>query len=164
MNRVFLGLGSNLKDRKENLQAALSCIASIDEIKIKNISSIYKTSPIGPSQRNFYNVIVEISTRLNCYDLLIIAKNIEHALGRKKTIRWGDRIIDIDILCSSSEIINTPELAVPHKEIANRLFVLMPMCEIAASFIHPILHKSFKKLLKERLPFLDNQKIKEISS
>ncbi|MDR2709068.1 MAG: 2-amino-4-hydroxy-6-hydroxymethyldihydropteridine diphosphokinase [Elusimicrobiota bacterium] len=163
MTKVFLGLGSNIGNRKENLFAALSFLESSNEAQIEKISSIYETSPIGPKQKKFYNMVIEIFTSLNCFDLLKLIKDIEHEMGRKKTIRWGKRNIDIDILFFGNEKIKTKNLIIPHKEILNRLFTLVPLAEISPNFIYPKSNKTIKTILNEKLLLLKNQKIKTLN-
>ncbi len=147
---VYLAFGSNIGDRKKNIEKAF------EKLKQKNIrlikkSSYYKTSPVGPAQRFFYNLAAKFRTSLTPKDLLIILKKIEADLGRQKTIKWGPRIIDIDILFYSDKIIRQKNIIIPHKEIKNRLFVLYPLAEISPSLTHPNYKKQIKTLLNKAL-------------
>lgn len=161
--RIYLGLGSNIGDRAENIISALSILQSSGDIIIERISSFYETSPIGPSQRDFYNIAVKAHTKLLPADLLYFLKNIESVLGRKKGKRWGSRIIDIDILFYGNSIINEKHLQIPHKEIQNRLFVLVPLKEIAKNFIHPVFKKSINDILNSDFSLTHKyQKVKMI--
>ena len=142
---IYLSLGSNIGNRKTKLEKALTELNK-NNIKEIKISSFYETEPIGPKQRNFYNIAGKFKTNLSPQELLKTVKQIEEKLGRKKTYRWGPRVIDIDILFYGNKIIKTKNLIIPHKEIANRAFVLVPMKEIVPNFIHPIYRKTMKTL------------------
>jgi 2-amino-4-hydroxy-6-hydroxymethyldihydropteridine diphosphokinase len=145
--KIYLSFGSNINNRKRNIEKALIELAknNINQIKI---SSYYKTSPIGPKQRDFYNLVGKFKTSLTPKELLNFIKKIENYLERIKTVKWGPRIIDIDILFYSNKIIKEKKLTVPHKEIQNRLFILQPLNEISPALIHPICKKQIKTLLK----------------
>ncbi len=147
MTIIYLSIGSNIGDRRKNVELSLNELErnGINAIKV---SSFYETEPVGPKQRNFYNIVGKFRTNLRPTTLLKTLKQIEKNLGRKKTYRWGPRVIDIDILFYGNEIVETKELIIPHKEIANRVFVLVPMKEIAPDFIHPKIHKKIKTILK----------------
>jgi 2-amino-4-hydroxy-6-hydroxymethyldihydropteridine diphosphokinase len=161
MNKViYLGLGSNIGNRVENIVFALSVLQSSGFVNIKKISSFYETSPIGPKQRKFYNIAVKANTSLNPHDLLSIIKQTEELMGREKTLHWGPRVIDVDILFFSRIVIAEKNLIVPHKEIQNRLFVLAPLNEISKNFICPISNKKIGVILNEKLLTLRCQKVK----
>jgi 2-amino-4-hydroxy-6-hydroxymethyldihydropteridine diphosphokinase len=153
-NVIYLGLGSNIGNRAENITSALSFLQSSCFIKIKKISSFYETSPIGQKQRNFYNIAVKATSSLNPQDLLALIKQIEKLIGRKRTLHWGPRVIDIDILFFNHIVIAEKNLVIPHKEILNRLFVLIPLSEIAKDFVYPIANKKISSILNEKLPKL----------
>ena len=142
---VYLSLGSNIGNRKRNLEKALTELGKNNISGIK-ISSLYETEPVGPKQRNFYNIAGKFKTNLAPQDLLKVLKQTEQKLGRTKTYRWGPRVIDIDILFYGKQTIKTKNLVIPHKEIANRAFVLVPMAEIAKNFVHPVYRKAIKTL------------------
>lgn len=151
-------------DRRNNINCALSFLqAKPVKIKIIKTSSVYETSAVGGvKQRNFFNCAVKALTNLAPSELLAFIKSIESKMGRKKTVRWGRRIIDIDILFYGKEIIKTKTLCVPHKEILNRLFVLAPLGEIAPAFTHPLVKQKVKTLYNEALLTLKGQKVKII--
>jgi len=132
MERVFLGLGSNLGDRLANLRSAVDRLqdGGVDLIRS---SSVYETDPVGgPSgQARYLNAVVEVATLLDPHDLLAVCKRIESDLGRRPAARWGPRPIDIDILLWGDMLIRQPDLEVPHPEMANRAFVMVPLDEIA---------------------------------
>ncbi len=144
-NTVFIGLGTNLGDRQENLARALEYIKKI--IEIENLSSIYETQPVGYEDQGwFLNMVIKGSTNLSARQLLAKLQAIEAKMGRARIINKGPRIIDLDILFYSNEIIVSDDLRVPHPEIQNRHFVLRPLNEIAPDFIHPKLHKDISNL------------------
>jgi 2-amino-4-hydroxy-6-hydroxymethyldihydropteridine diphosphokinase len=150
-NTIYLGLGSNIGSRAENIISALSLLQSSGYVDIKKASSFYETSPIGPKQRNFYNAVIKAKTNLNPNDFLSFIKEAEEIIGRVKTLYWGPRIIDIDILFFNNDIISEKHLTIPHKEIQNRLFVLIPFAEIAKNFFHPILKQKIGYILKGKI-------------
>lgn len=130
---IILSLGSNIGDRETNLISALLELASIAEIKV--VSSIYETEALlVKNQANFYNIAIEIEYLKNAIDLLDEINEIEINLGRKKTIRYGPRIIDIDIIFFRGESISTEVLTIPHYAWKERLFVIEPLCEIVEEF------------------------------
>ena len=130
---IMLSLGSNIGDRETNLISALLELESIAEIKV--VSSIYETEALlVKNQDNFYNIAIEIEYLKNANDLLDEINEIEINLGRKKTIRYGPRIIDIDIIFFRGESISTEVLTIPHYAWKERLFVIEPLCEIVEEF------------------------------
>ena len=145
--KAILLLGSNLGDRKLLLQTAIQQI-ELQAGQVLSISSIYETAPWGTESQNGYlNQAVCVKTRLNPFELLTTIQKIEIDLGRTRNIRWEDRVIDIDILLFGSEIISTPTLTIPHPEIQNRRFALVPVCEVASDWIHPILLTDMQTIL-----------------
>lgn len=159
---VYLSLGSNIGNRAENIISAFSFLQSSLFLNIKKISSFYETSPVGPSQKSFYNIVAEAQTDLKPDDLLLLIKQAEYILGRRKTIRWGPRVVDIDILFFGKKIIDKVNLTIPHKEVQNRLFVLVPLDEIAGNFVHPVLKRKIRTILYDKLLTLKCQKVKII--
>jgi len=148
MDGIFLLLGTNQGNRKQNLQSALALIKSkVNDIH--NISCIYETAPWGyHNQPDFYNLTIEISYSGTPKTLLRELLAIEKELGRKRRERWSDRIIDIDIIYFGKLIMKDPVLTVPHPEIQSRRFTLVPLNEIAPEFLHPLLGKSNRELLR----------------
>jgi 2-amino-4-hydroxy-6-hydroxymethyldihydropteridine diphosphokinase len=130
-DNVFLGLGSNISDRKKNIETALEFIKQNNKIKIVKSSSIYESPPWGyKNQENFYNQIIQIETNLEPYELLVFVKSIEKTMGRQTDIKWGPRNIDIDILIFSDIIIKGDFLNIPHRYLLNRCFWLVGLHEL----------------------------------
>jgi len=147
--KAILLLGSNLGDRQLLLQTAIQQI-ELEAGHIQSISSIYETAPWGTQSQNGYlNQAVCIETNSTPFELLATLQKIEIDLGRTRNIRWEDRVIDIDILLYENEIINSPTLTIPHPEMQNRKFALVPVCEIASEWIHPILFSDIKTMLEK---------------
>ena len=152
MAEVYLGLGTNLGDKKANLNMALEEIRKrVGEIT--SLSAYYLTDPWGfDSQNTFLNAVCKACTTLSPLEVLSVTQSIEKKLGRmKKSIdgQYSDRPIDIDILLYDELVINTPELSVPHPLMHKRLFVMEPLTEIAPKLIHPVLHSSMEDLLRD---------------
>jgi 2-amino-4-hydroxy-6-hydroxymethyldihydropteridine diphosphokinase len=148
MQGIFLGLGSNKGNRELFLHQAIAKLKAIPELEIRRYSSIYESEPVGlKEQAWFLNAVVEISTKLDPFLLLAATQNIERQLGRKRTRRWGARIIDIDILSFNDLIIQSYNLIIPHPEMTVRKFVLMPLSEISPTYFHPITKISITHLL-----------------
>ena len=149
MNNVYLLIGGNMGERMANLAAARNKI-NIDCGRISASSSIYETEAWGyKEQPAFLNQALAIETSLDAEKLMEEILKIEMALGRKREIPLGPRIIDIDIIYFNDEILNSSNLTIPHPSMAERKFVLTPLAEIAPSFMHPILFKTNEVLLKE---------------
>ncbi|MBN1638660.1 MAG: 2-amino-4-hydroxy-6-hydroxymethyldihydropteridine diphosphokinase [Ignavibacteriales bacterium] len=137
-DNIFLGLGSNLGNRRENLFLALAELENDKYIFVEKISTIYETKPIGlEKQNNFYNCVVKIQSFYKPYELLETLKEIEKKLGREETIKWGPRIIDIDIIFYNDVLIDDENLSIPHKEFDKRDFFIIPMKELDENFINP---------------------------
>ena len=129
--KAVLALGSNIGDRKQNIQKALEMLSDSTGIIILNKSKLYETEPVGyTDQEKFYNAAILVETMLNPFELRIKVKDIENTLGRKKTFRWGPRLIDIDIIAYEGCVINTNGLTLPHKEYMQRAFVLKPLSDM----------------------------------
>jgi len=127
----YLGIGSNLGNRRNNIKKALDYLAKTKGIKIEKTSRIYETEPVGgPAQRKFLNAAIKIKTSLTPQLFLKIIKKIEKDLGRRKTVRFGPREIDLDILLYGNKIIKRRDLTIPHPRMFEREFVLKPLREI----------------------------------
>jgi 2-amino-4-hydroxy-6-hydroxymethyldihydropteridine diphosphokinase len=147
MYHVFLGLGSNLGDRQENLYRAMEEIALLG--KLTRISSVYETEPVGMENcSDFLNMAVEIATTDDPPLLLAQIKKIERKLGRRRDSHGEPRTIDIDILLYRGLAYQDPTVVVPHPELQNRRFALEPLAEIAPTAVHPQLEKTIANLLR----------------
>ena len=130
-NKFYLSLGSNIGNRQKYIESAIELIGKTEGIEILKKSGLYETSPVGYVEQNlFLNAVIKIETDFSAREILKIINKIENELDRKREIRWGPRTIDIDILIFSDKKINETDLIIPHKEMLNRLFVLVPLIEI----------------------------------
>ena len=129
LNSIFLSLGTNVGDKNKNLLEGLTFLKEF--VNILSISSVYKTEPLlYEDQEDFLNIVTEIDYQGTAKSLLLIIKDIEIQMGRKKTFRYGPRIIDIDIIFFKGEEINEEDLIIPHYDWHNRLFVIQPLYEL----------------------------------
>ena len=141
MNRVtgFLGLGTNMGDRKKNLAQALTILNDRPDLTVLRTSSIYETEPWGlANQPKFLNMVAEIATSISPDELLERVKKVEQDMGRKAGPRFGPRIIDIDILLLEDQVVDEPNLNVPHVSLHERAFILVPLSELAPDLVHPV--------------------------
>jgi 2-amino-4-hydroxy-6-hydroxymethyldihydropteridine diphosphokinase len=144
----YLGIGSNLGDPELNCKEAIDRISRIKGIKVLRTSSLYKTEPVGViDQPWFINIVSEIRSYIAPGELLHALKDIETAMGRKEVVRWGPRVIDVDILLFNQNVINEENLVIPHPEFHKRRFALLPLNELAPYAIHPAFGVSIKGLL-----------------
>lgn len=158
MAKAYLSLGSNLGNKKENIDQALHLLSIKDQIKIKKISSYYETEPVGYKDQDwFLNIVTEIETALEPYSLLKYCNLIEQKLKRKRTIKWGPRTIDIDILLYENFSSNDEVLIIPHGRMTERAFVMVPLYEIAPDLL--IEGEHIKKIV-ENLP---REKVKKVT-
>lgn len=145
---AFLGIGSNQEDPLSQCLMAVSEIAALEDVGLLRTSSWYQTDPVGlERQERFVNAVAEIRTVREPHDLLKALQGIEDAMGRVRKIKWGPRIIDLDILLYGQEIIGDDHLVIPHPELHRRRFVLVPLNEIASYVIHPLFGITVRGLL-----------------
>ena len=132
MVESFIGVGSNVGDRSQFCRAAIEQLNSTDDIEVTGTSSLYETSPIGgPPQRSYVNMVVRVRTSLDHRALFEVCQSIEQRMGREDSeIRWGPRVVDLDILTFDNEKISEPDLEIPHPRMTGRRFVLIPLLEI----------------------------------
>ncbi len=137
---AYIGLGSNLKDPKEQIKRALSALNDNNEIELMTSSSLYESKPLldipGP---NYINAVCKIETKLSALDLLDLCQEIEESQQRVREVKWGSRTIDLDILLYGEQVISHKRLTIPHPEAINRAFVLVPLFEIDPTVKLPLL-------------------------
>lgn len=133
MTRAFLGLGSNLGERERFLTEALDTLGST----VVAVSDVYETEPVGGpgGQESFLNLVVELDTDLDPYDLLAVCRRLESAAERVREVRWGPRTLDVDVLWIDGVSMDDPELTVPHPRMHQRRFVLAPLAELAPELV-----------------------------
>lgn len=145
---AYIGVGSNLSDRKTQLWKAQQSLSRHANIKFLRSSPIYETDPMGgPVQGKYLNTVLELETSLSAKELLIVLLNIEEKLGRKRIVKNGPRLIDLDLLFFGDQVINESHLQVPHPRLQERWFVLKPLWDLRADLVHPVLKKSVCELL-----------------
>lgn len=149
-NKAFIALGSNMGNRYDYLGQAIKLFSDNPKIELVNCSSVYETDPVGYEDQDlFLNMVIEIKTEFNAYELLDICLKTEQQLGRKREIKWGPRTIDLDILMYNQESIETENLIVPHPRMHERAFVIVPLLEIQPDMIIPGMEKPLQTSLDE---------------
>jgi len=156
----YLALGSNLGNRRANLKKACELLKLSAGVKFLMSSAVYETLPVGRvKQRDFFNAVVKLKTDLTPAELLNLCKHIEKLMKRQKTVKWGPRIIDLDIVLYGNLKLKSKQLTIPHKEIERRQFVLKPLSDIYGRRKHPVFGRTFKSLLKK---IEDESKIRKV--
>jgi dihydroneopterin aldolase/2-amino-4-hydroxy-6-hydroxymethyldihydropteridine diphosphokinase len=148
-HRVFIGIGSNLGERRSNCREARQKIAQLPATRVVKESSLYESEPHGNAKTWFANSVIEVETEFTSAELLKKLLAIEEEMGRKrvKGKKWGSRVIDLDILFFDNEMVAKRNLKIPHPRIPERRFVLLPLSELAPQLIHPSLNQSVSELL-----------------
>ena len=144
MSKAYLGVGTNIGDREENLKNALIALNLLPTTRVTDVSKVYETAPVGYSEQDdFLNIAVEIETELTAQNVLGACLGIEAGLGRIRNIKNGPRIIDIDLLLYENEKYDTPSLVLPHPRMFEREFVLRPLLDI--DFDNPLFDREWAK-------------------
>jgi 2-amino-4-hydroxy-6-hydroxymethyldihydropteridine diphosphokinase len=147
----LVGLGSNLGDRAANLDGAIVALNQVSGITVRQVSSFHETEPVGgpAGQGMFLNAVALLETDLEPLALLHVLQEIEARFGRQRTIRWGERTLDLDLLLFDDQIIDTPELCLPHPRMRTRRFVLEPLLEVVPRAVDPATSRPFAEILAE---------------
>ncbi len=149
MSIAYIALGTNLGDKEKNLKQALLFLVQ-QGVEVIKVSSFMLTEPYGVlDQPKFLNAVCEVNTYLEPCALLRTLLAVERVMGRVRLRRWGERNIDLDLLLYENVIMNKPLLTLPHPDMQNRDFVLLPLAEISPELMHPVLNKSMEQLKKE---------------
>jgi len=144
---AYIGLGSNLGEREKSIQNAVKTLAEIEEIEVIRVSEIIETNPLGQvNQPKYLNAVAETTTTLSEEELHRRMVDVEVSLGREKKEKWASRIIDLDLLLYGADVINDPDLIVPHPQMHLRSFVLRGLCELNHELVHPIIKASVQEL------------------
>jgi len=131
VTRAYLGIGSNLGERLSYLQLAVDELASADRVTVVGVSPVYETAPVGgPEQPDYLNAVVAVDTTLTAHELPRVAQAVETQAERVRTVRWGPRTLDVDVLLVGDERIDDPDLVVPHPRLAERAFVVVPLADL----------------------------------
>ncbi len=159
---AYIGIGSNMGDPVGNCQMAIRMVSDAEGITIVCGSSFYRTEPVGlEGQPWFVNCVIQVQVSLSSKELLTLLQAFEQRMGRRRILRWGPRVIDLDILLFGDLILDEEYLIIPHPRLHQRRFVLEPLCEIDPDCIHPRLGKSMKALLDE---FRDEKEVIKIET
>ncbi|MGB9803697.1 2-amino-4-hydroxy-6-hydroxymethyldihydropteridine diphosphokinase [Desulfofundulus sp.] len=136
--KAYIGLGSNMGDKKRNLRVALEMLQGVSGITLLRVAPFYRTDPVGYTDQDwFINTVAEVGTTLPPRELLATCLEVENCLGRVRSLRWGPRVIDLDLLLYDGRVIVEPDLQVPHPRMHERAFVLVPLADLVPDFVIP---------------------------
>lgn len=149
MVKAFIGLGSNLGDRKKNIENSIGLLTLMEGIDLLKQASYYETEPVGPVQPWFINSAIKIESSLSPEGILTKCKEVEAKIGRVDSLKRGPRLVDLDLLMVEDQILEKEKLTLPHPQLAQRRFVLLPLLEIEPNLVHPKRKVPLKELLTE---------------
>ncbi|MBS3825590.1 2-amino-4-hydroxy-6-hydroxymethyldihydropteridine diphosphokinase [Candidatus Bipolaricaulota bacterium] len=147
MVKAYVGLGSNLGNRRKNIENSIGLLTLMEGIKLGKQASLYETEPVGPIQPWFINTAIKIETSHPPGVLLAKCKEVESRIGRVDSIEWGPRLVDLDLLLIEDQVIEEEGIKVPHPQLAQRRFVLLPLLELEPDLVHPKLDVPLKDIL-----------------
>jgi len=153
MQRVYIGIGSNMGDREFLIRKAVGALRDLPRTHVIRVSSLYDTDPVGDTEQPpFLNAVAWVETEITARELLWQMLLIEKRMGRVRSRRWGPRPIDLDLLFVDDEIIDEPDLVVPHPEAHRRGFVLLPLHELDPDFRHPVTGETVRRMMQKVPP------------
>lgn len=137
-HRVFIGIGSNMGRKEDNIRRALDLLNENPGISVTGVAPLYSTGPVGHTDQDwFLNTVALLETGFSPHELLFFLMDVENKMGRERTIRWGPRVIDLDILLYGDSVIDSPDLQVPHPRLEERAFVVVPLADLCPDLILP---------------------------
>jgi 2-amino-4-hydroxy-6-hydroxymethyldihydropteridine diphosphokinase len=148
---ALIGMGSNLGDRLASINGAVDALGRAPGVAVRQVSSFHETEPVGgpPGQGMFLNAVARIETDLEPLEVLRVLQQIEAQFGRERTVQWGARTLDLDLLLFEDRILDTPELCLPHPRMRARRFVLEPLVEVAPALVDPVTLRPFAAILAD---------------
>ncbi len=155
LKKIFIAVGANLGERKRQIDLAFKALGETSGIHSVKMSPLYETEPVGgpAAQGKYLNGVIEIETDLSPQDLLARLLEIEKSLGRERSLKNAPRTMDLDLLFYGDKIMEEPGLRIPHPRLHERTFVLKPLADLAPDFVHPLLKKTVKSMLKDLNPY-----------
>jgi 2-amino-4-hydroxy-6-hydroxymethyldihydropteridine diphosphokinase len=160
MERIYIGMGSNLADPAEQLRSAVEALAQLPQTELVGVSAFYQSDSLLPGQPRYTNAVAALDSRLAPLDLLDALQAIENGQGRKRLERWGPRTLDLDIVLFGDRLIDEPRLKVPHYHMQERAFVLYPLAELAPADLHLADGRTIAELLAA-CPFVGLERLSQ---